>query len=103
MVECEGVTIPWGNSGGVLTIVLAYRPPRAPGSEADNGFSDKFCDLLAGLKSPALVLGDLNYSGIDWERLYASTGAEKLVFWGETLLAKLYKLGRTAKDMDFGW
>ena len=26
-----------------------------------------------------------------------------LVFGGETLLAKLYKLGRTAKDMDFGW
>ena len=69
MVECEGVTIPWGTNGGVLTLALAYRPPRAPGSEADNGFSDKLCELLAGVRSPAVVLGDLNYSGIDWERL----------------------------------
>ena len=77
--ECEGVTIPWGSNGGVLTLALAYRPPRAPGSEADNGFCDKFCDLLAGLRSPAVVLGDLNFSGIDWERLHASSGAEQNV------------------------
>ena len=31
MVECEGVTIPWGVAGSVLTILLAYRPPRYPG------------------------------------------------------------------------
>ena len=78
-MECEGVTVPWGSNGGVLTLVLAYRPPRAPGSEADNGFSSRFCDLLAGLRSPAVVLGDLNFSGIDWDRLHASTGAEKNV------------------------
>ena len=24
MVECEGVTVPWGNGGSVLSIVLAY-------------------------------------------------------------------------------
>ena len=78
-MECEGVTVPWGSNGGVLTLVLAYSPPRAPGSEADNGFSSRFCDLLAGLGSPAVVLGDLNFSGIDWDRLHASTGAEKNV------------------------
>ena len=28
MVECEGITIPWGVNGSVLTLLLAYRPLR---------------------------------------------------------------------------
>lgn len=79
MVECEGVTLPWGNGGAVLSVVLAYRPPRYPGSEADNGYTDRLCELLSSLKSPAILLGDLNYSGIDWERLHAESNAEKKV------------------------
>ena len=79
MVECEGVTVPWGKGGGVLSVILAYRPPRYPGSEADNGYTDKLCELLSNLKSPAILLGDLNYPGIDWERFYGESSAEKKV------------------------
>ena len=43
--QCEGLNIPWDGQGQVLTLALAYRPPRAPGSIADEGFSYKFCDL----------------------------------------------------------
>ena len=35
--------------------------------------------LLVSLKSPALVLGDLTYPGIDWDRLYAESTAERKV------------------------
>ena len=88
MVECTGVNIPWGDK--VVTVLLAYRPPRYPGGVADNGFSDKFCELLAGLRGQVVILGDFNYSGIDWSRLYASTPAERKVldtiqeyFWSQ--------------------
>ena len=63
MNECEGVTLPYGNK--TLTVVLAYRPPRPPGSDADNGFSDKLCDLLTSITAPAVLVGDMNYPGID--------------------------------------
>ena len=46
---------------------------------ADNGFSDRFCDLLAGIKGQELLCGDLNYSGIDWDRLHATSPAERKV------------------------
>ena len=89
MTECEGVTLPYGK-GRSFTIILAYRPPRPPGSEADQGFSDKLCNLLSNITSPAVVLGDLNFAGIDWEHLHASSEAEKRVletvqnhFWSE--------------------
>ena len=48
-----------------------------PGGVADNGFSDKLCDLLANIKGQVVLCGDLNYSGIDWERLHGSTPAER--------------------------
>lgn len=73
MVECEGVTIPWGKGRDVLTVVLAYR---APGSVADNSYTDRFCELLGSLKSPAVIVGDLNYPGLDWERMYADSTSE---------------------------
>ena len=37
LVECEGVRIPWGNNGEMLSLLLVYRPPRPSGSEADRG------------------------------------------------------------------
>ena len=79
LVECEGVTIPWGVNGNLLTLLLAYRPPRPPGSVADKGYCDKFCELVASIKSPSIILGDLNLPGIDWDHLYASSEAERLV------------------------
>ena len=79
MVECEGITIPWGRGGTVLTILLAYRPPRYPGGQADNGYSERFCNLLANIKGQVVICGDLNFSGIDWERLHAVSPAEREV------------------------
>ena len=79
LVECEGVKIPWGINGEMLSLLLVYRPPRPPGSEADRGYSDKFCNLLGSLTSPACILGDLNFAGIDWDHSFASSTAEKRV------------------------
>ena len=90
MVECAGVTIPWGNSDRVITVLIAYRPPRYPGGTADNGLSDRFCNLLASIQGQVVICGDLNYSGIDWKKLYGSTPAERNVleavqnhFWSQ--------------------
>ena len=79
MVECAGVNIPWGDRGNFITVLLAYRPPRYPGGVADNGYSNKFCNLLSSIKGQVVLCGDLNYSGIDWERLHGSTPAERNV------------------------
>ena len=91
LVECEGVTVPWGDKE-LLTLILAYRPPRPPGSLADNGYCDKICDLISSLKSPAILLGDLNLPGIDWDLQYAFSAAEKKVletvqncFWTQNI------------------
>ena len=77
MIECEGITIPWRNKDESLTLILTYRPPRPPGSKADNGYCTKLCDLITSLTSPVILLGDLNLPGIDWDHLYASSAAEK--------------------------
>ena len=55
MVQCEGLTIPWDGKGQVLSLALAYRPPRPPGSVADKGFSDKFCDLYGSSETEKRV------------------------------------------------
>ena len=31
MVECEGITVPWGLDGTLLTVLLGYRPHRYTG------------------------------------------------------------------------
>ena len=41
------------------------------------GLQDKLCNLLSNITSPAVVLGDLNFPGIDSENLHASSEAEK--------------------------
>ena len=79
MVECEGITLPWGKPGSILTILLAYRPPRYPRGISDLGFTDMFCELLTSINGQVLVCGDLNYSGIDWDRLHAVSPAERKV------------------------
>ena len=102
MVECEGVTIPWGTNGAMLTLLLCYRPPRYSGGVDDNGYSDRFCKLLAEIKGQVVICGDLNFSGIDWERLHGVTPAERKVletvqdnFWTQYVEFPTHLSGKT--------
>ena len=56
--EGAGISVPW--LGGQLSLVLAYRPPRYPGSAEDNGNTEKLAELIRGRKGPVLLCGDLN-------------------------------------------
>ena len=62
MSECEGITLLYG-IGRSLKVILAYRPPRPPGSDADFEFSDKLCTSLSNITAPAVILGDLHFAG----------------------------------------
>ena len=47
-VECAGIELPWGQNDN-LKIVLVYRPPRPPFSEADGDNTAKLCHLMENL------------------------------------------------------
>ena len=47
-VECAGIELPWGQNE-TLKIVLIYRPPRLPLSEADSNNTANLCHLMENL------------------------------------------------------
>ena len=61
LVECKGVTIPWGRNGALLTVLLCYRPPSYAGGLEDNGYSDMFCKLLSEIRGQVVICGYLNF------------------------------------------
>ena len=69
--------MPW--FGGKLSLVIAYRPPRHPGSIDDNGNTEKLADLIKGLQGPVLMCGDLNLPDVWWEQLSAPAGVQERV------------------------
>ena len=77
VTEMAGITVPWGK-GETLSLVLVYRPPVTPGSEADLGNTDRLCQVMRELKGPQVWVGDFNLH-IDWERGYAPIGGEEVV------------------------
>ena len=44
----------------VLNMVMVYRPPRDPGSDADAG------NYLSRVEGNVVIFGDFNMPGIDW-------------------------------------
>ena len=47
VTECCGISIPWGErKGEVIKMILVYRPPEAPRSQADGGNTERLCNLL---------------------------------------------------------
>ena len=55
--EGVGISVLW--LGRKLSLVLAYRPPRHPGSEDDNGNTGKLEKLIRELRGPSSLCGDL--------------------------------------------
>ena len=77
VTEIAGITVP-GGQGELISLVLVYRPPVAPGSETDMGNTDKLCQVMRELKGPQVWVGDFNLH-IDWERGYAPITGEEIV------------------------
>ena len=53
-----------------LSIVLVYRPPVVPGTEADQGNTERLCRVMREMWGPQVWVGDFNLH-IDWERAYS--------------------------------
>ena len=79
--ECTGITIPWGlgHSNHKLNLVLVYRPPRDPGSAADQGNTERLCEMLTKLEGTVVTVGDYNLPGVDWDRGCSAKQGEQLV------------------------
>ena len=75
--EGVGISVPW--LGGRLSLILAYRPPRHPGSVEDNGNTGKLVDLIRELHGPVLLCGDLNLPDVNWDQLSAPAGVQQQV------------------------
>ena len=67
-----------GGNGESLSLILVYRPPEVPGTEADSGNTDRLCQVMRSIKGPQVWVGDFNLH-IDWERNYSPISAEDLV------------------------
>ena len=56
-----------------LNLVLVYRPHniyRSVATVASN--NEKLCDVLRAVKGQSIIIGDFNFSDIDWEMLSAN-------------------------------
>ena len=56
--------------------MLVYRPCRDPGSEKDNGNTERLYKVLDDLQGNIVVVGDFNLPSIDWERNWAGAPRE---------------------------
>ena len=91
VTECTGITLPWGlggQSSEKLSIVLVYRPPRDPGSLADQGNTERLCEMLMNLEGTVVTVGDYNLPGVDWDRGWSAREGEQLVV--DTLADKFW-------------
>ena len=98
--ECTGVSIPWGNNGGSLSLVLVYRPPEIPGSAADAGNTEKMCQFMRGLVGNVVCVGDFNLPDINWELGWAGSEGSKMVldvvqdmFWHQHVMEPTHIAG----------
>jgi hypothetical protein len=69
--QCCSVRIPL-SCGNSLSLTLVYRPHnlyKTPDTEIVN--NDKLCEILTSIRGPAVIIGDFNYSDIEWHNLHA--------------------------------
>ena len=105
VTECTGISVPWGvggSSSDTLSLVLVYRPPRDPGSMADQGNTGRLCDMLKKLEGTVITLGDYNLPGVDWDRGWSASEGERLVvdtfadkFWTQHIRGPTHVGGNT--------
>ena len=81
-VQCSAFKIPV--DGKSVTLVLLYRPHHIykdtviqPIDTAEN--NDKLCDLLNEIPKPYIIVGDLNYSQIDWNLMTSDCSTKKFL------------------------
>ena len=71
-----------GNSE--VTLVLLYRPhhiykDKKPQLDLTTDNNEKLCQLLHLIPKPYVIVGDLNYSNIDWERMSSDAASKKFL------------------------
>ena len=66
------VKVPLKNNS-YLSIVLVYRPHRLYNGNNVNSNNDLLCELIANTEKPSIIVGDFNYSDIDWNLQTAGT------------------------------
>ena len=81
---------------------MVYRPPRDPGSTADQGNTGRLCQMLKGLEGKVITLGDYNLPGVDWDRGWSACEGERVVvetfadkFWTQHVRGPTHILGNT--------
>ena len=105
VTESTGISVPWGvggNSSDTLSLVLVYRPPRDPGSTADQGNTIRLCEMLNKLEGTVITVGDYNLPGVDWDRGRSACEGERLVletfadmFWTQHVRGSTHIRGNT--------
>ena len=63
--QCCGMNLSLGDHSD-LSLVFAYRPPS---EDAEN--TEKLCNIVRKLSGTSLLIGDINLSGIDWNRMHS--------------------------------
>ena len=102
-IECTGITVPWGGEGQTkewLNMVMVYRPPRVPGSEADEGNTSRLIQSLGTLEGKNVIFGDFNMPDIDWERNWSSRAGDSMLldllgdkFWHQVVREPTHRDG----------
>ena len=80
--ECAGISVPWGGVGHTqewLNLVMVYRPPRNPGSEADGGNTARLVQSLGTLEGNVVIFGDFNMPDVDWEINWSSRAGDTML------------------------
>ena len=91
-----------GGGGGkeVVKLILVYRPPVTPGSQADGGNTERLCKLLRKQQGKVVICGDFNLPKVDWDRGWSSCAGERMVvdtlhdmFWHQLVKEPTHRLG----------
>ena len=101
VTECCAITIPWGGGGTeVVKLILVYRPPETPGSQADKGNTERLCRLLRKQQGKVVICGDFNLPKVDWDRGWSNCAGERMVvdtlhdmFWHQLVKEPTHRLG----------
>ena len=76
--QCCSVKVPL-KSGKCLELVLVYRPHNLYNSESVLTNNERLNHVLDVVCKPCIVIGDFNYSGIDWNHLDSDSLSESFL------------------------
>lgn len=70
--QCCSVNIPL-NSGQCFELILVYRPHKLYDGSSISSNNDNLNNVLDTAAKPCVLVGDFNYSGIDWNHLHSDS------------------------------